>query len=251
MENEINIFTDKGLIEEITFEKTKLYLERLKNNDMDNIKILLNNIYIQIEQSYIISDILNNEILEKNKLILILIDIYLNEDNEINESIIIETIYQLQYKIMIKREYFYFICQKIRKYIEEGNKNENFIIKCINIFTIFLLGKQLNLSNISVSDSLFIEKTNVICEFENYRLIPKKLTFDYFSFYNLKEGLILNEISNFSLNNSFFTIVFKIESYKNFSLLIIEINDLLNLDISIQNKELIIKFNEKEFSFMK
>ncbi len=251
MENEINIFTDKGLIEEITFEKTKLYLERLKNNDMDNIKILLNNIYIQIEQSYIISDILNNEILEKNKLIVILIDIYLNEDNEINESIIIETIYQLQYKIMIKREYFYFICQKIRKYIEEGNKNENFIIKCINIFTIFFLGKQLNLSNISVSDSLFIEKTNVISEFENYRLIPKKLTFDYFSFYNLKEGLILNEISNFSLNNSFFTIIFKIESYKNFSLLIIEINDLLNLDISIQNKELIIKVNEKEFSFMK
>ena len=109
MENEINIFTDKGLIEEITFEKTKLYLERLKNNDMDNIKILLNNLYIQVEQSYIISDILNNEILEKNKLILILIDIYLNEDNEINESIIIETIYQLQYKIMIKREYFYFV----------------------------------------------------------------------------------------------------------------------------------------------
>ena len=251
MENEINIFTDKGLIEEITFEKTKLYLERLKNNDMDNIKILLNNLYIQVEQSYIISDILNNEILEKNKLILILIDIYLNEDNEINESIIIETIYQLQYKIMIKREYFYFICQKIRKYIEEGNKNENFIIKCINIFTIFFLGKQLNLSNISVSDSLFIEKTNVISEFENYRLIPKKLTFDYFSFYNLKEGLIINEISNFSLNNSFFTIIFKIESYKNFSLLIIEINDLLNLDISIQNKELIIKVNEKEFSFMK
>ena len=251
MENEINIFTDKGLIEEITFEKTKLYLERLKNNDMDNIKILLNNLYIQVEQSYIISNILNNEILEKNKLILILIDIYLNEDNEINESIIIETIYQLQYKIMIKREYFYFICQKIRKYIEEGNKNENFIIKCINIFTIFFLGKQLNLSNISVSDSLFIEKTNVISEFENYRLIPKKLTFDYFSFYNLKEGLIINEISNFSLNNSFFTIIFKIESYKNFSLLIIEINDLLNLDISIQNKELIIKVNEKEFSFMK
>ena len=75
----------------------------------------------------------------------------------------------------------------------------------------------------------------------------KKLRFDYFSFYNLKEGLILNEISNFSLNNSFFTIVFKIESYKNFSLLIIEINDLLNLDISIQNKELIIKVNKKEF----
>ena len=78
---ERNIFGEnEHFIEDINYEKIKDFLSILKNQNN------LNKLYLQIrhkiENSDIIPNILNSEILGNNRLIYIFIDLYLESNNE-------------------------------------------------------------------------------------------------------------------------------------------------------------------------
>ena len=131
---EDNIFGEKeNFIEGINPDKVKNFLSKLRNNkDLSKILELIKN---KIIYSDIIPHVLNMEILDKNRLIFILIELYF-QSNE-NENTIKELLKLLISKIEIKREYIIFLCQQIRILEEKKEINEKFIIKCIEIFEKF------------------------------------------------------------------------------------------------------------------
>ena len=171
--------------------------------------------------------------LNENKLILILIELYLNQINYNNQQIIIEILNLLIPKIIIKKEYIYFLCQQIIISNERKEMNENYIIKCIEIFDIFFNRNFKNYTN-----EILPGKNKDNKGYNNSK-------FDYFYFFNLNEGLILENINYFSLNNFYLYISFKSESKKDFSIIQIEIINLFNIDISVINNKLIINVNNK------
>ncbi len=125
---EDNIFGEKeNFIEGINPDKVKNFLLKLrKNKDLSKMLELIKN---KIIYSDIIPHVLNMEILDKNRLIFILIELYF-QSNE-NENTIKELLKLLISKIEIKREYIIFLCQQIRILEEKKEINEKFIIKCI------------------------------------------------------------------------------------------------------------------------
>ena len=106
---EDNIFGEKeNFIEGINPDKVKNFLSKLRNNkDLSKILELIKN---KIIYSDIIPHVLNMEILDKNRLIFILIELYF-QSNE-NENTIKELLKLLISKIEIKREYIIFLCHK-------------------------------------------------------------------------------------------------------------------------------------------
>ena len=238
---ERNIFGEnEHFIEDINYEKIKDFLSRLKNQI--NINKLFLQIRHKIQNSDIIPNILNSEILENNRLIYILLDLYLESNNENRkDKIIIDLLNILIGKIMIKREYIYYICHKIRIWNDKEKINENIMIKIIETFRFFFNRENINDINLTRSSS----------DFEIIKNYKKKVEFDYFYFYKLKDGLKCDNITNFSLNNSFIYFIFKRESESDFSFIQIEINNLLNIDISVINNILTIKVNDKVISMKK
>ena len=140
---EDNIFGEKeNFIEDINPDKVKNFLLKLRNNkDLSKILELIKN---KIIYSEIIPHVLNMEILDKNRLIFILIELYF-QSNE-NENTIKELLKLLISKIEIKREYIIFLCQQIRILEEKKEMNEKFIIKCIEIFEKFFYKQNDNLN---------------------------------------------------------------------------------------------------------
>ena len=182
---EDNIFGEKeNFIEGINPDKVKNFLSKLRNNkDLSKILELIKN---KIIYSDIIPHVLNMEILDKNRLIFILIELYF-QSNE-NENTIKELLKLLISKIEIKREYIIFLCQQIRILEEKKEINEKFIIKCIEIFEKFFY--QLN------------------DNFNSFEILPKKENkkCDYFYFSKLKYGFSFEKINNVYLENSYFYI---------------------------------------------
>ena len=229
--DDVNIFGEnENFIRDISYEKINQFLKNLKY--MKNIDNLLERIKYEIKISDIIPNILNSEMLNENKLILILIELYLYQLNENNQQIIFEILNLLIPKIMIKKDYIYFLCQQIMILNERKEINENYIIRCIDVFDIFF--------NKNVKNNL-----NKITEKKFNNNENRNSKFDYFYFLNLNEGLIFKNINYFSLNNSYLYISFKRESEKDFSIVEIEIINHFNIDISIINNELIIKVNNR------
>ena len=110
--NEINIFGEnEHFIKDISYEKINQFLKSLKY--MKNIDNILEIIKYKIKISDIISNILNSEMLNENKLILILIELYLNQINYNNQQIIIEILNLLIPKIIIKKNIFIFYVNKL------------------------------------------------------------------------------------------------------------------------------------------
>ena len=231
--NDVNIFGEnEHFIKDISYKKINQFLKTLKY--MENIDNILEIIKHKIKISDVISNILNSEILKENKLILILIELYLNQINNNNQQIIIEIINLLISKILLKKDYVNFLCQHIIISNIKKEINENYIIKCIEIFNIFFNKNVKNNTN-----EILPEKNKV----NNDKYINSK--YDYFYFLNLNEGLVFENINYFSLNNSYLYISFKSESKKDFSIINIEIIKNFNIDISIINNKLIINVNNK------
>ena len=180
---------EENFIDDINFEKINNFLLNLKSqNDLNNILMIIRK---KIQSSDIICHILNSEKLQNNKLILILFELFLeNKNNEI--EIIKNIIKILINKIIINREYIYFICQKIRILDEKNEINENFLLKCIELFQMIFYKKKEN------------------DEWEELSIM-KKIKNHYFYFFKLNEGLEYKNISNFPLNNSYLYINFKRE----------------------------------------
>ena len=216
---------EENFIDDINFEKINNFLLNLKSqNDLNNILMIIRK---KIQSSDIICHILNSEKLQNNKLILILFELFLeNKNNEI--EIIKNIIKILINKIIINREYIYFICQKIRILDEKNEINELFILKCLDIFKI-IFSKKISNNN------------------EGYQEISKKnIKNHYFYFLKLNEGLKYENVSNFPLNNSYLYINFKRESIKDFYIIQIKISQLITLNISIKNNLLYININEAQ-----
>ena len=144
---EDNIFGEKeNFIEDINPDKVKNFLLKLRNNkDLSKILELIKN---KIIYSEIIPHVLNMEILDKNRLIFILIELYF-QSNE-NENTIKELLKLLISKIEIKREYIIFLCQQIRILEEKKEINEKFIIKCIEIFEKFFYKQNDNFNSFEI-----------------------------------------------------------------------------------------------------
>ena len=213
---------EENFIDDINFEKINNFLLNFKSqNDLNNILMIIRK---KIQSSDIICHILNSEKLQNNKLILILFELFLeNKNNEI--EIIKNIIKILINKIIINREYIYFICQKIRILDEKNEINENFLLKCIEIFQMIFYKKKEN------------------DEWEELSIM-KKIKNHYFYFFKLNEGLEYKNISNFPLNNSYLYINFKRESIKDFSIIQIKQSNLFTLNISVKNNLLNINSND-------
>ena len=222
-----NIFgNEENFIEDIKFKQINQFLLNLKNgNNLNNILMIIHN---KIQSSEIICHILNSEKLKNNKLILILFEFFF-EGNKNDENEIIKKIIKILLdKIIISREYIYFICQKIRILDEKNEINELFILKCLDIFKI-IFSKKISNNN------------------EDYKEISKKnIKNHYFYFLKLNEGLKYENVSNFPLNNSYLYINFKRESNKDFYIIQIKISQLITLNISIKNNLLYININEAQ-----
>jgi hypothetical protein len=98
---------EKILLKISIVKKEKIFFKFRNNKDLSNILELIKT---KIIYSDIIPHILNLEILDNNKLILILIELYFQ--NNKNEIKIKELLKLLISKIEIKREYIIFLCHK-------------------------------------------------------------------------------------------------------------------------------------------
>ena len=158
---EDNIFGEKeNFIEDINPDKVKNFLLKLRNNkDLSKILELIKN---KIIYSEIIPHVLNMEILDKNRLIFILIELYF-QSNE-NENTIKELLKLLISKIEIKREYIIFLCQQIRILEEKKEINEKFIIKRIEIFEKFFYKVNNNFNSFEILPKI---KRVIIFIFQN------------------------------------------------------------------------------------